>query len=172
MDGRHVVAEGTDDAGVSWVIWARRDAPRDGDLLSMIRLADSGGRIIHVGAASGPALYPGRLLNITTSGSDEGPRALLGRVDPSVRRLVLRVHGGGTRPVPLYDCAEIPEVRFAALLLPREELLDSVAGFGAKGPELERFDLRFQQGRWEARHSASVIQAGTLLPPARWRVAG
>src|SRR6266568_3110767 len=74
MDGRHVVAEGTDDTGVSWVIWARRDAPRDGDLLSMIRLTDSGGRIIHLGAASGPALYPGRLLNITTSGSEGGPR--------------------------------------------------------------------------------------------------
>src|SRR5215468_8926378 len=43
MDGRYVVAQGTDDAGVSWVIWARRDEPRDGDLLSMIRLTDPGG---------------------------------------------------------------------------------------------------------------------------------
>src|SRR5438552_4634905 len=149
MDGRHVVAEGTDDSGVSWVIWARRDAPSDGDLLSMTRLADAGGRIVHVGASSGPPLYPGRLLNITTGGSEEGPRALLGRVDPTVRRLELRVHDGSTRSVPLYDCAEIPEVRFAALLLPRQQLLGSVAAFGAKGPELERFDLRLQQGRWE-----------------------
>ncbi len=172
MDGRCVVAAGTGDAGVSWVIWARRDAPRDGDLLSMIKLSDSGGRIIHVGAASGPPLYPGRLLNITTSGSEEGPRALLGRVDPRVRRLELRVHDGSTRNVPLYDCAEVPEVRFAALLLPREELLDSVAGFGAKGPELERFDLRFQQGRWEARHPALPVRFGALLPPGRWRAAG
>ena len=31
MDGRYVVAEGTGDAQVSWVVWARRDAPRDGD---------------------------------------------------------------------------------------------------------------------------------------------
>jgi|GEM_PF-3030661 len=172
MDGRHVVAEGTHDTGVSWVIWARRDTPRDGDLLSMIRLTDAGGRILHVGASSGPPLYPGRLLNITTNGSEEGPRALLGRVDPSVRRLELRVHGGSTRRVPLYDCAEVPEVRFAALLLPREELLDSVAGFGARGPELERFDLRFQQGRWETLHPAHAVRAATLLPPARWRAAG
>jgi hypothetical protein len=172
MDGRHVVAEGADDTGVSWVIWARRDAPRDGDLLSMIRLTDSGGRIIHVGAASGPPLYPGRLLNISTSGSEEGPRALLGRVDPAVRRLELRVHDGSTRTVPLYDCTELPEVRFAALLLPRDELLDSVAGFGAKDRELERFDLRFQQGRWEARHPGTGVWRGTLLPPARWRAAG
>ena len=172
MGGRCVVAAGTGDAGVSWVIWARRDAPRDGDLLSMIRLTDSGGRIIHVGVASGPPLYPGRLLNVTTSGSEEGPRALLGRVDPTVRRLVLRVHDGTKKKVPLYDCAEIPEVRFAALLLPREELLESVAGFGAKGRELERFDLRFQQGRWEARHPAHAVWPASLLPPAERRAAG
>jgi hypothetical protein len=138
----------------------------------MIRLTDAGGRIIHVGAASGPPLYPGRLLNVSTSGSEEGPRALLGRVAPTVRRLELRVHDGSTRSVPLYDCPEIPEVRFAAVLLPREELLDSVAGFGAKGPELERFDLRFQQGRWEARHPGQAVRTGTLLPSARWRAAG
>jgi hypothetical protein len=74
--------------------------------------------------------------------------------------------------VPLYDCAEIPEIRFAALLLPRADLLDSVAGFGASGSELERFDLRFQQGRWEARHQGHAVRSGTLLPPARWRAAG
>ena len=166
MDGRCVVAEGTDDTGVSWVIWARRNAPRDGDLLSMIRLTDAGGRIVHVGVSSGPPLSPGRLLNITTNGSEEGPRALLGRVDPDVRRLELRVHDGSTSNVPLYECAEIPEVRFAALLLPREDLLDSVAGFGARGRELERFDLRFQQGRWEARHPNRAVRSATLFSPA------
>jgi hypothetical protein len=166
MGGRYVVAAGTDDAGVSWVIWARRDEPRGGDLLSMIRLTDSGGRILHLGASSGPPLYPGRLLNVTTSGSEEGPRALLARVDPKVRRLELRVHDGSTSNVPLYDCAEIPEVRFAALLLPREDLLDSVAGFGARGRELERFDLRFQQGRWEARHPNRAVRSATLFSPA------
>ena len=166
MGGRHVVAAGTDDAGVSWVIWARRDEPRNGDLLSMIRLTDTGGRILHLGASSGPPLYPGRLLNVSTSGSEEGPRALLARVDPKVRRLELRVHDGSTSNVPLYDCAEISEVRFAALLLPREDLLDSVAGFGARGRELERFDLRFQQGRWEARHPSRVVRPATLFSPA------
>jgi len=151
MDGRCVVAEGTSGAGVSWVIWARRDEPRHGDLLSMIRLTDAEGRIIHAGGSSGPPLYPGRLLNVTTNGSEEGPRALLARVHPSVRRVELRAQDGSTRDVPLFDCPEIPEVRFAALLLPRAESLDSVAGFDDEGSELERFDLRFQQGRWEAR---------------------
>jgi hypothetical protein len=166
MDVRHVVAAGTDEDGVSWVIWARRDEPRDGDLLSMIRLTDAGGRILHLGASSGPPLYPGRLLNVATSGSEEGPRALLARVDPKVRRLELRVHDGSTKDVPMYDCTEIPEVRFAALLLPREELLDSVAGFGVRGRELERFDLRFQQGRWEACHLNRAVRQATLFSPA------
>jgi hypothetical protein len=172
MDGRCVVAEGTDGTGVSWVIWARRDEPRYGDLLSMIRLTDRGGRIVHAGGSSGPPLYPGRLLNVSTSGSEEGPRALLARVDPGVRRLELRADDGSTRDVPLFDCADIPEVRFAALLLPRDALLDSVAGFDDKGTELERFDLRFQQGRWEARHCGGAVEAATLLPDTGLRQTG
>jgi hypothetical protein len=148
MDGRYVVAKGTHD-DVSWVVWARRDEPRDGDLLSMIRVMDSGGRIVHAGGSSGPPLYPGRLLNVSTGGSEEGPRALLARVALEVRRLELRTHDGGTMDVPLFDCPDIPEVRFAALLIPRDLSLDSLAGFDAKGAELERFDLRFQQGRWD-----------------------
>jgi hypothetical protein len=154
MDGRYVVAEGTHDAGMSWVVWARRDEPRDGDLLSMIRVRDSDGHIVHAGGASGPPLYPGRLLNVSTGGSEEGPRALLARVAPVVRRLELRTQDGQAMDVPLFDCLDIPEVRFAALLVPRDEPLGSVAGFDAKGAELERFDLRFQQGRWEAQHWA------------------
>jgi hypothetical protein len=156
MDGRYEVAKGSHGAGVSWVIWARRDEPRDGDLLSMIRVADASGRILHAGGSSGPPLYPGRVLNISTSGSEEGPRALLGRVDPAVRRLELRTQDGTTMNVPLFDCPDIPEVRFAALLLPRELSLESAAAFDAKDAELERFDLRFQQGRWEARHMSDV----------------
>jgi hypothetical protein len=117
----------------------------------MIRVTDSSGRILHAGGSAGPPLYPGRMLNVSTSGSEEGPRALLARVAPAVRRLELRAKKGGTLDVPLFDCADIPEVRFAALLLPRDLSLESLAGFDAQGAELEQFDLRFQQGRWEAR---------------------
>jgi hypothetical protein len=80
---------------------------------------------------------------------------LLARVAPAVRRLELRTRDGGTMDVPLFDCPDIPEVRFGALLLPRDLSLDSLAGFGAKDAEVERFDLRLQQGRWEARHRAA-----------------
>jgi len=56
----------------------------------------------------------------------------------------------------LYDCPDIPEVRFGSLLLPRDVTLESLAGFGDRDQELERFDLRFYQGRWEARHPAKL----------------
>jgi hypothetical protein len=115
MSGRVVVAEGTHSDGLTWVIWARRHEPREGDLLSMIRVTDAAGRILYGDGRAGPPLPPGHVLNVTSGGSDEGPRTLLARVDPRVRRLELKIQGG----------------------------------FGAKNEELERFDLRFYQGRWE-----------------------
>jgi hypothetical protein len=91
------------------------------------------------------------VLNVSTGGSEEGPRALHARVSRSVQRVELKAEDGSTHNVPLYDCADIPEVRFAVLLLSRDLRLESVAAFGAKDAELERFDLRFYQGRWEAK---------------------
>jgi hypothetical protein len=153
MGGRYVVAEGTDSDGLTWVIWARRHEPHEGDLLSVIRVTDAAGRILHGSGQGGPPLHPGYMLNVTSDGSDEGPRALLARVAPGVRRLELKVRDGDALDVPLYDCPDIPEVRFASLLLPRDVVLESVAGFGARNKELERFDLRFYQGRWEERYT-------------------
>jgi hypothetical protein len=150
MEGRYLIAEGSYGDGIQWVIWARRDEPRQDDLLSMIRVTDAGGRILHAGGVSGPPLYPGHVLNVSTSGSEEGPRALLARVSREVARVELRSHDGPAQDVPLYDSADVPEVRFAALLIPRDMPLESVTAFGADGKELERFDLRLQQGRWEA----------------------
>lgn len=153
MSGRYVVAEGTHSDGLTWVIWARRHEPREGDLLSMIRVSDAAGRVLHGSGRAGPPLHPGHVLNVTSDGGDEGPRTLLARVDPSVRRLELKVRDGTTLDVPLYDCPDIPEVRFGSLLLPRDVVLESLTGFGARNKELERFDLRFYQGRWEERHT-------------------
>ena len=150
MEGRHLIAEGTYE-GLAWVSWARRDQPREGDLLSMIRITDPSGRILHGGGAGGRPLDPGQLLKVITGGSDEGPRVLLARVHPDVRRLVVTTADGNDVEVPLYDQPDIPEVRFASLLLPRDLVLDAVTGLSADGAELERFSLKFQQGQWESR---------------------
>lgn len=149
---RQVVAEGVTDEGLAWVIWARRDEPRPGDLLSMIKVTDPGGRILHAGGMAGPPLHTGYLLNITTGGSDEGPRVLIGRIDPTIRKLRLRAENATTLSVAIHDCEAIPEVRFAIALIPRDLPLASIAGYGRKGNILERFDLRFHQGRWEERY--------------------
>ena len=72
MGGRFVVAEGTHGDGLTWVVWARRHEPREGDLLSMIRVTDASGRILHGGGRAGPPLPAGHVLNVTSGGSDEG----------------------------------------------------------------------------------------------------
>lgn len=50
--------------------------------------------------------------------------------------------------VPVYDSADFPEVRFAALLVPRDLHLGFVAGSSDSGQELARFDLTFHQRFW------------------------
>src|SRR5262249_47683087 len=54
MSGKYVIAEGTHGDGLTWVIWARRHEPHEGDLLSMIRITDATGRILHGGGRAGP----------------------------------------------------------------------------------------------------------------------
>jgi hypothetical protein len=55
---------------------------------------------------------------------------------------------GETMNVPVYDSADFPEVRFAALLVPRDLHLGFVAGSSDSGQELARFDLTFHQRFW------------------------
>jgi hypothetical protein len=85
---------------------------------------------------------------VATSGGDEGPYCLLARVHPDIERVELVTAAGENMQVPVYDSALFPEVRFAALLVPRELNLDSVTGSSDSGEELERFDLAFHQSIW------------------------
>lgn len=154
---RHVIAEGSYGDGLSWLIWAQRQplhgAQLDTDeLMSMIRVTSADGRVLHEGGAGGPALYPGDLMNVSTGGSDEGPYCLLARVHPGIRRVELATAAGKSLDVPVYDSTDFPEVRFAALLVPRDLRLDFVAGLGDSGEELSRFDLTFHQSFWHRRH--------------------
>jgi hypothetical protein len=150
---RQVIAEGSYGDGLSWLIWAQRQPssasqPGADDLLSMIRVTAADGRVLHEGGAGGPALYPGDLMKVSTGGSDEGPYCLLARVHPDIRRVQLATAAGDIMNIPVYDADDFREVRFAALLVPRDLRLDSVTGLGKSGEELERFDLRFHQSFW------------------------
>jgi hypothetical protein len=150
---RQVIAKGTYGDELSWVIWAQWQSSVDArsgadELLSMIRVTSADGRVLHEGGGGGPALYPGQLMNVSTGGSDEGPYCLLARVHPDIGRVELVTAAGESMHVPVYNSAHFPDVRFAALLVPRELNLDSVAGFGDSGEELERFDLTFHQRFW------------------------
>jgi hypothetical protein len=149
---RKTVARGRYDGGLSWLIWAERRPSRDGrpdaDLMSMIRITDASGRILREGGASGLALEPGTLMNVSTGGGDEGPYCLLVRVDPQVRRVAVTTEAGQAMNLPVHDAPDFPEVRFAALLVPRDLHLAAVTGFGPDGQLLERFDLTMHQRHW------------------------
>ena len=152
MGERKTVAQGRYDDGLSWLVWAERQAapggPPDAELMSMIRVTDASGRVLREGGAAGPALEPGQLMNVSTGGGDEGPYCLLARVHPDIRRVAVTTEAGKTMNMPVHDAPDFPEVRFAALLVPRDLRLAAVTGFGPDGQPLERFDLSFHQRLW------------------------
>ena len=155
MSERQTVARGQYGDGLSWLVWAQREAPRDdqpdAELTTMIRVTDAGGRVLREGGAGGPALSPGQLMNVSTGGGDEGPYCILARVHPGIRRVAVTTEAGEVMDVPLYDAPDFPEVRFAVLLVPRDLRLAAVTGLGPDGRELERFDLGFHQRFWHGR---------------------
>jgi hypothetical protein len=152
---RQTVAQGQYGDGLSWLVWAEREAPRDGqpdaELTTMIRVTDASGRVLREGGAGGPALGPGQLMNVSTGGGGEGPYCLLARVHPDIRRVAVTTEAGEIMNMPVYDAPDFPEVRFAVLLVPRDLRLAAVTGLGPDGRQLERFDLGFHQRFWHER---------------------
>jgi hypothetical protein len=151
MSGRHVIAEGTHEGGLIWTFWVVRDKPSEGEFLNMIRVTHNGGHILHGSGFGGSPLDPDRLLKVKSDGSGEGPRVLLARAHPDVRRVVVTTENDDSLSVPMYDIEEIPQIRFGCLLLPRDLPLRSITALGGNGQQLEHFSLSFQQGQWEAR---------------------
>ena len=68
---------------------------------------------------------------------------------PAVRRLELRAKKGGTLDVPLFDCADIPEVRAAGLLAVAAPGIKTRVAEGAEPKDLDSRigDARFPQLR-------------------------
>ncbi|HEX2319716.1 MAG TPA: hypothetical protein VHJ18_12110 [Streptosporangiaceae bacterium] len=78
-----VVAEGEEPGGVHWYLKAGGSADNYYSFIETIhpdQHQDEGGM-------GGPALYPGRLLNIYTGRADRGPLRVIVRSDPRVQRL-------------------------------------------------------------------------------------
>ena len=155
MSERQTVARGQCGDGLSWLVWAQREARDDGqpdaELTTMIRVTDASGRVLREGGASGPALSPGQLMNVSTGGGDEGPYCILARVHPGIRRVAVTTEAGEVMDMPVYDAPDFPEVRFTVLLVPRDLRLAAVTGHGPDGRELERCDLGFHQRFWHGR---------------------
>jgi hypothetical protein len=155
MGERHTVAQGQYGDGISWLVWAQREASHDGRpdayLMTMIRVADAGGRVLREGGAGGPALLPGQLMNVSTGGGGEGPYCILVRVHPDIRRVEVSTAAGEILNMAVYDAPDFPEVRFAVLLVARDLHLGAVTGLGSDGGQLERFDLTFHQRFWHER---------------------
>jgi hypothetical protein len=149
---RQTVAQGQYGDGLSWLVWAEREAPREGqpdaELITMVRVTDASGRVLREGGAGGPALGPGELMSVSTGGGDEGPYCILVRVHPGIRRVAVTTEAGETLSMAVYDAPDFPEVRFAVLLVPRDLRLAAVTGLGPDGRQLERFDLGFHQRFW------------------------
>lgn len=142
----HVVAEGSYQGGLAWRLIASRGA--GGELGTMITVTDPAGRILSSGGSGGPPLRPGRLLNVSSGGADEGPYRVDVRVPPHVSAVTVTTSAGEVLAMPLYDCDAVPEVRFGLVLVPRDLRLADVRAFAQDGRELDRFDLGFHQDFW------------------------
>jgi hypothetical protein len=85
-----VVAEGETTRGERWYLRAG-GSPEEYD--SMLETVHADGRRGQ-GGMSGPALYPGELLNVYLGRADQGPLRVVVRTDPQVQRLRLQSESG------------------------------------------------------------------------------
>jgi hypothetical protein len=143
-----VVAEGTSDDGASWSLWARRvdlDDPErtESGLEVMMRVTSADG--LRSGEDGLGGMLPGvtgRMMdNIYWGGGVNEPRRFYGYVHPDIQRLTLTTVDGRSVDVPLYDCADFPEVRFAALAMPDDLRFVAVTGYGRHGEQLDQLTV-------------------------------
>jgi hypothetical protein len=124
-----VVAEGEDPGGVHWYLKAGGSADNYYTFIETIhpdQHRDEGGM-------GGPALYPGRLLNIYTGRADRGPLRVIVRSDPRVQRLLFYSEMG--ERCDLLANANDPAVgvNLFAILLPWTTSVVAMHGLNADG---------------------------------------
>jgi hypothetical protein len=140
-----VLAEGSLPAGQRWVLRAGGTSSHFYTFLETIH--PDGHR--DEGGMGGPPLYPGRLLNTCTGGSERGMRRVLVRASPQVARV--RVHLASGEQVDLSPVAARPDLGlvFFATLLPPSAALVSVAAIDENGQVLEPQDLSGHEASWQ-----------------------
>jgi hypothetical protein len=128
-----VVAEGETTRGERWYLRAG-GSPQAYD--SMLETVHADGRRDQ-GGMSGPALYPGDLLNIYLGRAGQGPLRVVVRTDPRVQQLRLQSESGA-QCVLLVPSAHDPvaDVNLFAVLLPWSADVTSIEGLDADGLEL------------------------------------
>jgi hypothetical protein len=125
-----VVAEGETTRGERWYLRAG-GSPKTYD--SMLETVHADGRRDQ-GGMSGPALYPGELLNVYLGRADQGPLRVVVRSDPQVQRLRLQSERGA-RCDFFAPSAHDPAVgvNLFAALLPWTTDVTSIQGMDADG---------------------------------------
>jgi hypothetical protein len=125
-----VVAEGETTRGERWYLRAA-GSPEAYD--SMLETVHPDGRRDQ-GGMSGPALYPGDLLNVYLGRADQGPLRVVVRTDPRVQQLRLQSERGA-QCVMFAPSAHDPAVglNLFAVLLPWTTDVTSIQGMDADG---------------------------------------
>jgi hypothetical protein len=143
-----VVAEGTSDDGASWSLSARRVRLDDMEhtesgLQVVMRVTSADGlRQGEEGIGGELPSLTGRMIDdIHWGGGTDEPRSFCGYVHPDIRRLTLTTTDGSSVDVPLYDCADFPEVHFAALAMPDDLRFVAVTGYSRDGEQLAQLKV-------------------------------
>jgi hypothetical protein len=145
----HLVAQGAWDGGTepyTWILTVHEQD--DGANLTMLYGRDASGRVVCRGGGTGPPVHPGRQLSVNSGGDVQGPRFVHVLAQTYVRRVVLTNKDGTEQDLEIFDHDEFPDTRFGVILVPRTQVLASVAALGGYGRELERFSLAYHERIW------------------------
>jgi len=133
------VADGTAADGMSWVV---RAGGTRAECNTVLDIQLPGGQRAGGGGMGGPALPPGRLMNVSVHRCDSGLHYLVGRVGLDVARLRLLLGGAPPATMDLSPAGTSPElgVAFVAAILPAAADLVNVTALDEHGRVLEATD--------------------------------
>ena len=154
-----VLAQGDLPTGQHWIL---RAGGTSTDFYTFLETIHPDGRRDQ-GGMGGPPLYPGRLFNTYTGGSDRGLRRVVVRADPRVARVRVQLASGEGLELPLLATRPDVGLAFFAALLPPDVGLVSVTAVDANGEvlvepeELSRHEAGWRRLQRESHPPASEV---------------